>query len=256
MAGVTRSFEELVAEAEHAPVGGWDFSWLDGRAHEERPSWHYFDLVAARASGVDTLLDLEVGNGSMIAALPAVPALTVGTEDYEPNVVIAARRLRSRGAHLVRPDAPHEHLPLRDATFELVTSRHPVTTWWPEIARVLAPGGSYLSQQVGPHSLRGLSEYLIGPRPPGSHRDPDDARAAAEREGLAVTTLRHERPNTVFYDIGAVVYFLRLVVWIVPGFTVARYRDRLLALHDQIERDGRYAATASRFLIEAVKPRS
>ncbi|MBV8304810.1 MAG: hypothetical protein JOZ04_11405, partial [Acidimicrobiia bacterium] len=26
-----------------------------------------------------------------------------------------------------------------------------------------------------------------------------------------------ERPQTVFYDVGAVVYFLRLVPWIVPG---------------------------------------
>ena len=32
--------------------------------------------------------------------------------------------------------------------------------------------------------------------------------------GLVVTDLRHERPRTEFYDVGAVVYFLRLVVWI------------------------------------------
>jgi SAM-dependent methyltransferase len=256
MAGVTRSFEELVGEAEAAPVGGWDFSWLEGRAHEDRPTWRYFDLVARRAGAVDTLLDLEVGNGGMVAALPALPRLTVGTEAYEPNVAIAARRLAARGAHLVRPDATRAQLPLRGATFELVTSRHPVTTWWPEIARVLAPGGSYLSQQVGPRSLRALSEYLMGPLPPGSHREPGDARAAAERAGLVVTALRSERPRTVFYDIGAIVYFLRVVVWIVPGFEVARYRERLYALHEQIERDGCFETTASRFLIEAVKPPS
>jgi hypothetical protein len=29
-----RSFEDLVAEAVAAPVEGWDFSWLDGRATE------------------------------------------------------------------------------------------------------------------------------------------------------------------------------------------------------------------------------
>lgn len=38
---MTRSFEELVAEAEAVSVEGWDFSWLDGRATEERPSWGY-----------------------------------------------------------------------------------------------------------------------------------------------------------------------------------------------------------------------
>jgi hypothetical protein len=58
----------------------------------------------------------------------------------------------------------------------------------------------------------------------------------------------------VFYDVGAVVYFLRLVIWIVPNFSVERYRDRLWSLHQQIGRDGRYVAHASRFLIEESKP--
>ena len=69
-----------------------------------------------------------------------------------------------------------------------------------------------------------------------------------------VVDLRVERPLTEFYDIGAVVYFLRLVVWIVPGFTVAAYRQQLEQLHRQIERDGVFRTWASRFLIEAVKP--
>jgi hypothetical protein len=50
------------------------------------------------------------------------------------------------------------------------------------------------------------------------------------------------------------VVFLRKVIWIVPGFTVTGYRDRLRALHEQIERDGPFRATTVRFLIEARKP--
>ncbi len=30
-------FDELVEEADSVPVEGWDFSWLEGRASEERP---------------------------------------------------------------------------------------------------------------------------------------------------------------------------------------------------------------------------
>lgn len=63
-----------------------------------------------------------------------------------------------------------------------------------------------------------------------------------------------ERPRTAFYDIGAVVYFLRLVPWIVPGFTVARYRDALRELHEVIERDGAFETTASRTLVEVARP--
>ena len=31
------TFEELVADAGSVSVDGWDFSWLEGRATEERP---------------------------------------------------------------------------------------------------------------------------------------------------------------------------------------------------------------------------
>jgi hypothetical protein len=55
--------------------------------------------------------------------------------------------------------------PFADGTFELVISRHPVEVWWHEIARVLQPGGTYFAQHVGAHSLRSLSEFLMGALP-------------------------------------------------------------------------------------------
>jgi hypothetical protein len=50
------------------------------------------------------------------------------------------------------------------------------------------------------------------------------------------------------------VYFLRKVPWTVPDFTVEKYRHRLAALHEQIQREGPFQAHAERFLIEARKP--
>ena len=67
--------------------------------------------------------------------------------------------------------------------------------------------------------------------------------------GLQTASLRTE-----FYDIGAVIYFLRKVIWMVPGFTVEAYEDKLRELHAIIERDGSFPATTTRFLIEARKP--
>jgi hypothetical protein len=55
-----------------------------------------------------------------------------------------------------------------------------------------------------------------------------------------------------FFHVGALVYFLRKVIWFVPGFTVEKYRDRLKALHERIEADGSFVAYSRRFLIEAV----
>ena len=50
------------------------------------------------------------------------------------------------------------------------------------------------------------------------------------------------------------IYFLRKLSWVVPGFTVAKYRDELLKLHRQIEAEGALVAHSSRVLIEARKP--
>jgi hypothetical protein len=51
------------------------------------------------------------------------------------------------------------------------------------------------------------------------------------------------------------VYFLRRVIWLVPGFDVEGYRDRLRRLHDQIEASGSFVAFSSRTLMEARKTR-
>lgn len=251
--GVGPSFEELIEEARSAPIEGWDFGWLAGRATEERPSWRYSEIVAQRVRSSRTVLDLQSGGGEMLAGLPDLPPLLVAVEGYAPNAALARQRLGARGASVVT--AQDDRLPFASQAFDLVTSRHPVTTGWEEIARVLRPGGTYLSQQVGPHSVRELSEYMLGPLPARSTRHPGDARDAAEAAGLVVEDLRLERLRTVFDDVGAVVYFLRLVIWIVPGFFVERYHDRLRDLHEEMERSGPFVTYASRFLIEARKPR-
>ena len=133
-------------------------------------------------------------------------------------------------------------------------SRHPVETVWPEVARVVRPGGQYFSQQIGAGSNRELTDFMMGPQPVSPARDPRRAVAAAEAAGLAVTDLREQALRVTFHDIGAVVYFLRKVLWTVPGFTVDGYLEPLRRMHDQIQADRPFVAHAQRFLIEARKP--
>ncbi|KOX22073.1 class I SAM-dependent methyltransferase [Nocardiopsis sp. NRRL B-16309] len=250
-----RTFDELAAEAAAAPTEGWDFSWLDGRATEQRPSWGYQRTMGEHLARASAALDIQTGGGEVLAGVARRPALTVATEGWPPNVAKATRLLHPLGVAVVA-DTEEPPLPFADGAFDLVVSRHPVKPWWTEIARVLAPGGTYLSQQVGPASVFELVEFFLGPQPEEVRRSrhPDDARAEAEAAGLEVVDLRFERLRTEFFDIGAVVYFLRKVVWMVPGFTVEAYRDRLRELHDLIERDGPFVAHTTRFLIEARKP--
>ncbi|MFY1576144.1 class I SAM-dependent methyltransferase [Verrucosispora sp. WMMD703] len=244
------SFEDLIAEGATVPVEGWAFDWLAGRATEERPPWGYARLVAARMAGVDAALDIDTGGGEVLAEVPHPPPLLVATEAWPPNVPVARKHLAPLGASVVAVtgDAP---LPFRDAVFDLVVSRHPVRTDWPEVARVLRPGGTFLSQQIGPGTVRELSEAILGPLPPPAQRHPEHAVAAARAAGLTVVDLREATLRTVFHDIGAVVWFLRKVIWTVPGFTVAAHRPALRRLHDRIRAEGPFVAHARRFLIEA-----
>jgi len=252
---VERSCQALVEEAEAAPIEGWDFSWLDGRATEERPSWGYSRLLAERAAAVSSLLDLETGGGELLSRLPKLPPLTVATEGWELNVHRAARRLQQRGAWLVVAQDSGGDLPFGSETFDLVASRHRVATCWNEVARVLRPHGRYLSQQIGQHSMRELTEFFMGPQPESVARSPELAREKATAAGLRVDDLRTVRLRATFFDVGAVVYFLRLVVWTVPDFNIEQYRSRLVAMHHHIEEDGPFVAYSTRFLIEAVKPK-
>ncbi|WP_431992109.1 class I SAM-dependent methyltransferase [Streptomyces albogriseolus] len=256
----TRTFDELLAEGASVPTEGWDFSWFEGRATEARPSWGYATTVAGRLGAVDgPVLDVQTGGGEVLAfALGRAsrrPPLVAATEGWPPNVRKAAHTLRPYGAAVVAAaeDAP---LPFADGSFSLVTSRHPVRPLWDEIARVLRPGGAYLAQHVGPASAFELVEYFLGPLPEASRaaRDPERERRDAEATGLEVVDLRAERLRMEFFDIAAVVHFLRKVIWMVPGFTVEAYRPRLRELHERIEAEGPFVAHSSRHLVEARRP--
>lgn len=255
--GMARSFERLVAEAESVSVDGWDFSWLDGRATEQRPSWGFQRLMGERlaAPSVAAGLDIQTGGGEVLAGVARYPRTMAATEAWPPNLARATARLGPRGVVVVA-HAGEPPLPFADTAFDLVTSRHPATVWWPEIARVLRPGGTYFAQHVGPETVFELIEYFLGPLSDEHRRQrhPDLETAAAQAAGLEPVDVRTERLRMEFLDIGAVVYFLRKVIWTVPGFTVEKYRERLRQLHELIADQGAFVAHSSRTLIEARKP--
>jgi hypothetical protein len=97
---------------------------------------------------------------------------------------------------------------------------------------------------------------MMGPQPVSRARSPQRAVAGARAAGLAVVGLWEQALRVEFYDVGAVVHFLRKVPWTVPGFTVDGYRDQLARMHERIRARGPFVSHAQRFLIEARKPRS
>jgi SAM-dependent methyltransferase len=249
----TRTRTDLLAEGAAVPVEGWDFSWFEGRATEERPPWGYARLMGQRMAAARAALDIQTGGGEVLASIPQAPPLLAATESWAPNLAIARHHLAPLGAAVVQADDARA-LPFAGGTFDLVVSRHPTVTGWAEVARVLAPGGSYLSQQIGAGSNRELIDFMMGPQPVHQGRSPRRAVAEAEAAGLTVTDLREQALRVEFFDVAAVVYFLRKVLWTVPGFTVAGYAAPLARMHAHIEARGSFVAHSRRFLIEARRP--
>ena len=155
-----RSFDELVAEAAAADVTVWGFDWINGRATENRPPWGYAKLLADRLGQVESALDIDTGGGEVLAEAATFPPRMVATEAWPPNAQQTRGLLGPRGVQVIQivQDAP---LPLPDESFELVTARHPVRPDWEETRRVLAPGGSYFAQHVGPASAFELIEHFL-----------------------------------------------------------------------------------------------
>ena len=251
---VEPSFEELVDGAVEASVDGWDFAWLDGRATEQRPSWGYQRLLGTRLAAAATALDIQTGGGEVLAGAGQenFPRTMVATEGWPPNVAIAQARLQPHGVSVVRArdDRP---LPFSDEAFDLVTSRHPATILWPEIARVLTPGGTYFAQHVGGGANVEISEHFLGPSNRDDRRHHEVEVDQAREAQLEVVQCRNERLQLTFFDVGAIVYFLRKVIWTVPDFTVDSHRARLRDLHENIECDGAFHSTTSRTLFEVRK---
>jgi SAM-dependent methyltransferase len=145
-------------------------------------------------------------------------------------------------------------LPFDDRTFDLVTSRHPVSFPYAEAARVLAPGGTLLVQEVGAGSNRALYEFLMGPQENRDAEYLDVLRAQVAGVGLDMVRLQDALTRVEFFDLASVVHFLRKVLWTVPDFSVEKYDDRLRALRDHIAEHGSFVCHSRRTLVEARKP--
>jgi SAM-dependent methyltransferase len=255
------TFEQLAAEAQDAPFSGWDFSWLAARSTDEPLPWDYRSEVARLAAGASTLLDMGTGGGEVLSGLVPRPPRTVATEAWPPSVPVAARRLLPLGIPVVQDegaaensaeDASQGRLPFRDGAFPLVTNRHE-SFLAAEVSRVLAPGGTFITQQVDMHTYDDLYR-LLGLRVP---EQPDSWLPLAQRQlreaGLTVQVAMAGEERQRFRDVAGIIYYLRVIPWAVPEYTLDRCASRLRELH---ETPGAWPVTNGqrRFLVIAAKP--
>ena len=247
------AFETLIQGAQTQPVSGWDFSWLHGRAVEEEVSWNYRGIVQEAKMQAASLLDMGTGGGEFLSSLLPLPQDTCATEGYGPNVAVARRRLEPLGVSVIHIEADND-LPFEAGRFELIINRH--ESYAPaEVRRILRGGGTFITQQVGGQNGNRLNEFLQAPANDAfAHWNLDFAAEELRQANFRVMDAREEYPVTRFYDVGAVVYYLRMVEWQIPGFTAGRYARELRELHRFIASNGCFEVPGQRFLIRAVRP--
>lgn len=256
------ALDALLAEAETHPVEGWDFSWLGERAVSQPPRWDFAALVERHAERAPDLLDLGTGGGEWLAALCSRPARTVATEAWPPNVEVARRRLEPLGIGVVavagvpdnvdqRPGLGFPALPFGDGSFSLVVSRHESYVA-AEVARVLRPGGTFLTQQVGGESNGYRAALGL---PPVEQRvfDVELAREKLEEAGLGVVVAEAGTAATTFADAGAFAYRLRAIPWLIEDFSISAFRAELAELHQRLSEKGPLTIEEPAFLVQAAK---
>lgn len=258
-----------IEEALRVPIAGWDFSWLQGRAHETPTPWDYGHLVRIAAERSRLALDIDTGGGEFIERLGFRPRSFVATEGYAPNVDLAANRLAPLGIPVVRaasapdnvdqgdadPWASGSPLPFNESVFDLVIDRH--SSYWPsEVFRVLRTGGRFLTQQRSEAGQDGEGfERLFG-RPPHPHRRFNLEFAAGQLVRSGFELERGDEADTpmVFRDLASVVFYLRLVPWAVEDFDPTEDRQVLEQIQQRLTSDGELRIRGSHMLIECVKP--
>jgi SAM-dependent methyltransferase len=235
---------------EAAPFSGWDFSYLAGRHDEDSPPWDYLALARAEVGRSSCLLDMQTGGGEVLASLAPFPGKAFASEGYPPNVTVARARLSRLGVE-VRERNEAARLPFNDNSFDLVLNRHGGLRLG-EIARVLQPGGRFLTQQVTGTSLSSL-QSRFGAKPKWPEATLANALADARRFGLKIVWSEEWSGFERFHDVGAVVYFLKAIPWLVDGFSVDAHRAALLDLQSELERKGLLSFSIGRYLIKAIK---
>lgn len=223
---------------------------------EDPLSWDYGIMVRKALPNSVSLLDMGTGGGEFLGSLAPLPAFTHATEGYAPNVPVARACLEPLGVH-VHEVGDDGQLPLPDESFDLVINRH--ESYDPgEVRRTLRHGGRFITQQVGGRNDIGLNEMLAAPDFDFgmSHWDLPYARVELEAAGFEVIEAAQEFPFTRFWDVGAIVLYLKAVPWQIPDFAVDLYFDRLKMLETRILDEGSLAVRGHRFFLVGWKATS
>ena len=243
------------AEEEIAYIHGWVFSHIDGRYTEQDDlPWDYRAVIEEYLAPDMKILDIDTGGGEFLLSLNHPHENTAAMENYPPNVELCKEVLLPLGIDFRAGDGK-DKLPFEDGRFDMVINRHGDFRA-EEINRVLKPGGLFITQQVGAENDRELVALLCGETEiPFPEQYLELTSRKLKDVGFAI--LRGEecfRPIR-FFDVGALVWFARIIQWEFPDFAIDTHINNLLNAQKILEEQGCINGSIHRFLLVAQKGR-
>jgi len=237
---------------------GWDFSHLEGRWDSPEPSWDYRTVVKSYLKDTDKLLDMGTGGGEVLLSLNHPYKNTYATEGYAPNYELCKKVLSPLGITVAQTYTDEnlnadDKIPFGDNLFDVVINRHESFDL-SEVNRVLKHGGYFITQQVGGKNFNEFAEMLNDNfiLESTAHTLENYSKTLSELDFKILQTEDAKYP-VKFYDVGALVFYAKIIVWEFPKFSVKTHLERLFSCQREIIEKGFLEGTGHRFLIVAQK---
>ena len=236
-----------------AHIHGWDFSHLAGRYTEETDlPWDYQRIILEDLTPDMKLLDVDTGGGEFLLSFHHPYANTSAAESYPPNVQLCKETLLPLGIDFRAGDG-QDVLPFADASFDRIINRHGDFNV-EDIRRMLKRGGRFITEQVGAENDRELVELLLGETAlPFPEQYLEIVRRKFCDAGFTILDAQECWRPIKFYDVGALVWFARIIEWEFPDFSVERCQERLLHAQQLLERNGCIEGRIHRFMLVCEK---
>lgn len=234
------------------PFEGWDFAYISetGRMGSELLLWSYGSMVKPLVQNAHSMLDMGTGGGEFLSMLRPFPKNICATEAYKPNIPIAKNKLEPLGVRVVAIEEDAE-FPFDDDQFDLIVNKHEAYSA-KELRRIISDNGIFLTQQVGGMNDAEINEGLGVPIN-NEYADWTLEGAVKELEDHAFEVIfsKEEFPVERFYDVGALVYYLKAIPWQVPDFSIEKYEGKLYQIYQQIQSVGYFDVKQHRFIVQA-----
>ena len=245
-------------EEEHHAFEGWDFSYINERWVEPDPPWNYVSIVKSYLKDSDVLLDMGTGGGEILLSIGHPYENTYATEAYLPNFELCKKTLSPLGITVVQTLTDEnlqtdDILPFDDDMFNVIINRHESFDLT-EVHRTLKQGGYFITQQIGCTNtnefIERLNDDFVFDR---THHTIDIYTDTLKKLGFEIVETEEAVFPVKVYDVGALVFMAKIIVWEYPDFSVKTHVDKLLDCQREIEEKGFLEATGHRFLIIAKK---